>query len=142
MKRDDPGVVYCRLACCVDLGAKDIVYFATMWFYNDRFYAYLVKFTTTYFNNLASAFGGQLEKPTKEDQETVTNPTPFAWQYGFGIFVKHTKHWKTETTVVMLADRGGEGKPLVGEMVVVYVPISSKVSRTRERDEPKLDVPF
>src|SRR5713101_6989892 len=32
-----PGVTRCIWACCVDLGVKDTVYFATLWFYNDRF---------------------------------------------------------------------------------------------------------
>jgi hypothetical protein len=141
-KGDEPGVLYCRLACCVDLGEKNIVHFATMWFHNDRFYGYRVTFNTNYFNNLTSALGRRFGKPTKEDQETVTAPNPLAWQFGFGTFLKHTKRWETETTIIMLSDRGGEGKALVGEMVVVYVPILREVSRTREKNEPKVDLPF
>lgn len=141
-KGDDPGVVYCRLACCVDLGEQNIVHFATMWFHNDRFFAYRVTFNTNYFDNLSSALERRFGKPTKEDQETVINPNPFAWKYGLSNFLKHTKRWETETTSVTLADRGGEGKPLVGDMAIAYLPIAREVKKGKDENKPEADLPF
>jgi hypothetical protein len=51
-----PGVTRCTWACCVDLGEKDIVHFATLWFFNDRFYAYDVAFNIAQYSRLRLNF--------------------------------------------------------------------------------------
>jgi hypothetical protein len=127
------GVTQCIWACCVDLGEKDIVEFATLWFHNDRFYAYDVAFNTAQFPRLFATLEEKFGKPSKEEQESQVNPA-FMLGEGFGSssYIVNTKRWDSEDTVILLADRGGQGKLLAGHMYVVYLPIAREIPSKKQ----------
>jgi hypothetical protein len=135
------GVTRCVWACCVDLGEKDKVHFATLWFYNDGFYAYDVAFDTVSFTSLFSALEGRLGKPSAEEQESQFSPTSALGEYGISSYIINTKRWDTGNTVVRLSDRGGQGRPLAGHIYVVAVRIEREIP-TGKRSEPTAKLPF
>jgi hypothetical protein len=117
------GVSHCVWACCVDLGEKDIVHFATLWFYNDRFYAYDVAFNTGQFSSLFLTLETKFGKPSKEEQATQVAPNVILEGFGFSTYVVNTKRWDLGNIVVLLSDREGQGKPLAGHLYVAYMPL-------------------
>lgn len=141
-KGDEAGVVYFTWACCVDLGEKDIVHFATLWFHNDRFYAYEVNFDSDYFSELATTLGTRFGKPSKEEQETQVNRNLWQLQHGMGSFLVNKKRWETETTRVSLRDRGGHGGIGAGSLTVIYKPIANEISPTGKDEKSKAVLPF
>src|SRR5215831_15768957 len=117
------GVSRCIWACCVDLGEKGIVQFATLWFYNDSFYAYDVAFDTGRFPRLFSTLETKFGKPSKEEQLSQMAPNLMLGGFGLSTYIVNTKRWDISNVVVLLSDRGGQGKPLVGHMYVAYMPL-------------------
>jgi len=134
------GVTRCVWACCVDLGERDTVHFATLSFYNDKFYAYDVKFNTNLFPRLAGALVARFGPPSNESQENRTNFAPM--QGGVSTFVVNLKRWDVDDVAVLLFDRGAGG-PLVGELYVAYRPLARLASPPKPQDEPPpLKLPF
>jgi hypothetical protein len=137
------GVSHCVWACCVDLGEKDIVHFATLWFYKDRFYAYDVTFDTGQFPRLFSTLETKFGKPSKEEQTSQMAPNLMLGGYGMSTYIVNTKHWDLGNAVVLLSDRGGQGKPLAGHMYVAYMPLLREtVPAKKEDNEPSAKLPF
>ena len=135
------GVVVCNWACCVDLGLKDNVHFATLWFLNDRFYAYDVAFNTGQFPGLLAALVSRLGAPSKEEQESRIVPNLMT--QGMGSYVISTKRWDAGNTVVLLSDRGGQGKPLAGHIYVAYLPLAREAAPPPTEDTtPRAKLPF
>jgi len=131
------GVSHCVWACCVDLGEKDIVHFATLWFYNDRFYAYDVAFDTVQFPRLLSTLATKFGKPSKEEQESQVAPN--FMMGGMSTYIVNTKHWDLGNAVVLLSDRGGQGKPLA----VAYMPLLREtIPAKKEDNETGAKLPF
>jgi hypothetical protein len=118
-----PGVLHCVWACCVDLGEKEIFHFATLWFYDDRFYAYDVVFNTGEFPSLFSILQARFGKPTKEEQTSQMAPNFALRGLGMSTYIVNTRRWDIGNVVVLLSDRGGEGKPLAGHIYVAYMPL-------------------
>jgi len=118
-----PGVSHCVWACCVDLGEPDTVHFATIWFFEDRFYSYDVAFNTGQFPRLFEVMTAKYGKPTSEEQASRFNPALAIAGMGMRPYIVNTKRWDLGNSVVLLSDRGGEGKPLVGHVYVAYMPI-------------------
>ena len=141
-KEKNTSLVTCQLACCVELGEKNVVHFADLWFHKDRFYGYKLTFNTDYFDNLAASLEKRFGKPTKEGQETIVNRNPLAWRYGAGSFVAQTKQWEMSTTRVVLSDRGGNGAIRTGYLLVVYLPVSKERNEERKQAQPDAKVPF
>jgi hypothetical protein len=115
------GVVHCSLACCVDLGEKNTLQFATLWFYNDQFYAFDVSFGTLQFGPLDAAMTNRFGPPSRQTEATLTVPNFVAG--GINTYVAMTRRWEAGDTVILLSDRGGEGKPLVGHVFVAHMPL-------------------
>jgi hypothetical protein len=135
------GVVVCNWACCVDLGLQGTVHFATLWFLNDRFYAYDVAFNTGQFPGLQAALVSRLGPPSKEQQESRV--APGLTMQGMSSYVVNTKRWDAGDTVVVLADRGGQGKPLAGHLYVAYLPIAREAAPPPAEDTiPRAKLPF
>jgi len=139
-----PGVTRCIWACCVDLGVKDTVYFATLWFHNDRFYAYNVAFPTALFPRLFAALEKTFGRPSKEEQESQINPAFMLGLGNFGMsnYIVNTKRWDVGNTVILLADRGGQGKPLAGYIYVAYLPLARAIPTEQKKSEPDAKLPF
>ena len=134
-----PGVTRCVWACCVDLGVKDSVFFATLWFYKDRFYAYDVGFPTAQFPGLFATFEKRFGKPSKEEQESQVDYSSMILGSGVGTYIVNSKRWDIGNTTIVLADRGGQGKPLAGHMYVLAVPIAREIpSEKKSESSPKL----
>jgi len=135
------GVSHCVWACCVDLGEKDIVHFATLWFYNDRFYAYDVAFDTVQFPRLLSTLATKFGKPSKEEQASQVAPN--FMMGGMSTYIVNTKRWDLGNAVVLLSDRGGQGKPLAGHMYVAYMPLLREtIPAKKEDNETRAKLPF
>ena len=135
------GVSRCTWACCVDLGERDIVHFATLWFYKDRFYAYEVTFDTPQFARLYSAVLGRLGTPSKETQETRMNLN--LMQGGASTYIVNTKRWDAGNSVILLDDRGGQGKLLAGRMYVTFLPLAREALPEKQPDsELPAKLPF
>jgi hypothetical protein len=128
------GVSHCVWACCVDLGEKDTVHFATLWFYNDRFYAYDVAFNTGQFPRLFSTLVTKFGKPSKEDQASQMAPNLMGGGFGMSTYIVNTKRWDSGNVVVLLSDRGGQGKPLAGHMYVAYMPLLRETIPAKKED--------
>lgn len=141
-KEDTPGVVHCTWVCCVNLGEKNLLRFATLWFYKDRFFAYKVAFDTNDFSRFAAGFETRFGKPTKEETETKVNPNPLACQYTACSYVVRTRHWEMETTRISVADRGGNGHVNSGEMTVIYRPIAKEMNEAGKERKPNVVLPF
>jgi hypothetical protein len=140
-RESNPRVSHCVWACCVDLGEKDTVRFATLWFYNDHFYAYDVAFDTAQFPRLYSTLVKKFGGPSKEIQESKM--TPNFMLGGFTTYIVNTKRWDSGNTVVLLEDRGGQGKPLAGHMYVAYVPLAREATPAKKEDnETSAKLPF
>lgn len=135
------GVTRCMLACCVDLGVKDNVFFATLWFYKDRFYAYDVAFPTGLFPSLFATLEKRFGKPAKEEQGSQIDTSSILLGSGVSSYIVNAKRWDTGNTTILLADRGGQGKPLAGHMYVVDVPIARDIP-TEKKSEPSAKVPL
>jgi hypothetical protein len=131
-----PGVTQCIWACCVDLGEKDTVHFATLWFHNDRFYAYDIAFATAQFPRLFTTLEKKFGRPSKEEQKSQINPAFMLWR-GVSSYIVNTKRWDLGNTVILLADRGGQGKPLAGDMYVVYLPIAREIPTEKKNYSSK-----
>jgi hypothetical protein len=131
---DVQGVSHCVWACCVDLGEKEIVHFATLWFYNDRFYAYDVTFETGQFPRLFSTLATKFGKPSKEEQASQMAPNLMLRGYGMSTFIVNKKRWDLGNAVVLLSDRGGQGKPLAGHMYVAYMPLLRETIPAKKED--------
>lgn len=130
----------CIWACCVDLGEKDIVHFATLWFYDDHFYAYDVAFDSSQFQRLYSTLVKKFGEPSKEMQESRMTPN---FMMGLSTYIVNTKRWDSGNTVVLIEDRGGQGKPLAGHIYVAYVPLAKKATPEKtENKETGAKLPF
>jgi hypothetical protein len=136
-----PGVTRCIWACCVDLGVKDTVYFATLWFYKDRFYAYDVAFPTGLFPRLFDTLQKRLGRPSKEEQESQIDYSSMLLDSGVSSYIVNTKRWDSGNTTILLADRGGQGKPLAGRMYVAAVPIAREIP-SEKKSEPPAKLPL
>ena len=136
-----PGVTRCLWACCVDLGVKDTVFFATLWFYKDRFYAYDVAFPTGLFPGLFATLEKRFGRPAKEEQESQIDYSSVLLGSGVSSYIVNTKRWNAGNTTILLADRGGQGKPLAGHMYVVAVPIARDIP-TEKKSEPSPKLPL
>jgi hypothetical protein len=137
-----PGITRCIWTCCVDLGAENTVHFATLWFYNDRFYAYDVAFATVQFPRLFAQLEKKFGRPSKEEQESRINPTFMLNHYGMNNYIVNTKRWDVGNTVILLADRGGQGKPLAGHIYATYLPLARKIPMEKKNSEPSAKLPF
>jgi hypothetical protein len=137
-----PGVTKCVWVCCVDLGEKDTVHFATLWFHNDRFYAYNVTFPTGLFPRLFATLEKKFGRPSKEEQESRISPTFMREHSGMSNYIVSTKRWDVGNTVILLADRGGQGKPLAGHIYVTYLPLAQKIPMEKKNSEPDAKLPF
>ena len=137
------GVRRCNWACCVDLGERDLVHFATMWFYNDRFYAYDVGFDSGQFPRLDAMLTSKFGKPSRQTQQTLINTSMIMLGGGVSSYVVHTKRWDAGKAVILLSDAGGEGKPLVGHIYVTYLPLAQAAEPPAEaREKPRAKLPF
>lgn len=136
-----PGLTQCVWACCVDLGMKDTVHFATLSFYKDRFYAYDVVFTTAQFPGLFSALEARFGKPSREQQESQINPAFALEGYGMSSYIVNTQRWDTGSAIILLADRGGQGKPSAGHMYVASVRIAREIP-LEKKSEAGAKLPF
>lgn len=133
------GVTRCLWACCVDLGEPDTVHFSTLWFYNDKFYAYAVNFTTNQFPRIAAALAARLGPPSREEQENRTNLNVL--QGGLNSYVVNTQRWDVGDVVVSLADRGAG--PLAGQLYATYLPLARLATPPKpETQAPAPKVPF
>jgi hypothetical protein len=141
-RKATPGVTQCIWVCCVDLGVKDTVYFATLWFHNDRFYAYNVVFPTALFPHLFATLEKTFGRPSREEQESQINPTFMPWGFGMSNYIVNTKRWDVGNTVILLADRGGQGKPLAGYMYVAYLPLAREIPTEKKKSEVPAKLPF
>jgi hypothetical protein len=138
------GVTQCVWVCCVDLGEgeKDTVHFATLWFHNDRFYAYNVVFSTALFPRLFAPLEKKFGRPSKEEQESRISPPFMQQHFGMSNYIVHTKRWDVGNTLILLADRGGQGKPLAGYIYVTYLPLARKIPTEKKNSEPGAKLPF
>lgn len=136
-----PGATRCIWACCVDLGVKDTVFFATLAFYKDRFYAYDVAFPTGLFPGLFGTLEKRFGRPSKEEQDSQIDYSSMVLGSGVSSYIVNTKRWDTGNTTILLADRGGQGKPLAGHMYVVSVPIAREIP-SEKKSEPSTKPPF
>lgn len=137
-----PGVTQCIWACCVDLGVKDTVYFATLQFHNDRFYAYNVVFPTGLFPRLFATLEKKFGRPSKEEQESQSDYASMLLGRGVSNYIVNTKRWDVGNTVILLADRGGQGKPLAGYIYVAYLPLARAIPTEKKNSEPSAKTPF
>jgi hypothetical protein len=130
-------VTQCVWACCVDLGEPGIVHFSTLWFYDDKFYAYAVNFHTNQFQRIASALAVRLGPPSREEQENRSNLNVL--QGGLNTYIVNTKRWDIGNVVLLLADRGAG--PLAGQLYATYLPLARQATPPRREDTkapPKL----
>jgi hypothetical protein len=132
-------VTRCVWACCVDLGEPDIVHFSTLWFYNDRFYAYSVNFNTNQFPRVTAALAARLGPPSREEQENRSNLNVL--QGGLHTYIVNTKRWDVGNVVILLADRGGG--QFTGQLYATYLPLARQATPPRHEDEtPAPKLPF
>lgn len=136
-----PGLTRCIWACCVDLGVKDTVFFATLSFYKDRFYAYDVVFPAGLFPGLFATLEKRFGRPSKEEQESQIDYSSMYLGSGVSSYIVNTKRWDTSTTTILLADRGGQGKPLAGHMYVVALPIAREIP-SEKKSGPSAKLPL
>lgn len=130
------GVTRCIWACCVDLGVKDTVYFATLLLYQDRFYAYDVTFPTGLVPGLFTTLEKRFGKPSKEEQGTQIDYSGMPLGSGVSTYIVNTKRWDTGNTTILFADRGGQGKPLAGHMYVVFTRIAREIPAEKKSESP------
>jgi len=134
-------VTRCVWACCVDLGERDLVHFATLSFYDDKFFAYDVTFNTSLFAQLATALAARLGPPSRETQETRTSIRPLGG--GVSSYVVNLRRWDVGDAAVLLFDRGGGGGELAGELYATYLPLARQANPPRPQDEaPPVKLPF
>jgi len=133
------GVTHCTWACCVDLGEPNTVHFSTLWFYNDRFYAYSVNFNTNQFPRIGAALAKRLGPPSKELQETRAN-----FNFALGgptSYIVNTQRWDVGNVVVLLSDRGGG--LFAGQLYATYLPLARQATPPRQQDAaPAPKLPF
>jgi len=130
-------ITHCIWACCVDLGEPDIVHFSTLWFYDDRFYAYSVNFSANQFQRIAATLAARLGPPSREEQENRS--TLNVLQGGLNTYIVNTKRWDAGNVAILLADRGSG--PLTGQLYATYLPLARQATPPERRDEttsPKL----
>ena len=133
------GVTRCTWACCVDLGEPDVVHFSTLFFYNDKFYAYSVKFNTNQFPRIAAALAERLGPLSREEQENRSNLNVL--QGGLNTYLVNTKRWDVGNVVVLLADRGGG--QFAGELYAAYLPLARQATPPRQQEKaPPSKLPF
>jgi hypothetical protein len=133
------GVTRCIWACCVDLGEPDIVHFSTLWFYNDKFYAYSVNFSTNQFPRIAAALAARLGAPSSEEQENRSNLNVL--QGGLNTYIVNTKRWDVGNVVILLADRGGGQS--AAQLYATYLPLARQATPPKRQDEaPSPKLPF
>ena len=124
----------------MDLGEEGFVHFATLWFINELFYAYDVTFDTPRFAPLYSALEGRFGAPSQETQDSRLSPMLALGQVSN--YVVNTKRWDIGNTLMLLADRGGQGKPLAGHMYVKYLPLARETPSTKEDNAAPVKLPF
>ncbi|HUB15767.1 MAG TPA: hypothetical protein VMB34_27725 [Acetobacteraceae bacterium] len=135
------GVTRCVWACCVDLGERDLVHFATLSFYDDKFYAYDLTFDTKLFSALADALAARLGPASKEAQENRTSLNPVVG--GVSSYVVTLRRWDVGDVVVLLFDHGGDGHMLAGELYVTYRPLALQAAPPKPQDQsPPVRLPF
>jgi len=100
-----------------------MVSFATLWFYNDHFYAYDVVFNINEFSYLFSVLQTRFGAPSKQKQESQMAPNFLLKGLGMSTYIVNTKRWDIGNVVILLSDRGGQGKPLAGHIYVAYIPL-------------------
>ena len=133
------GVTRCIWACCVDLGEPDIVHFSTLWFYNDKFYAYSVNFSTNQFPRLSAALAARLGPPSHEGQENRS--TLNILQGGLNTYIVTTRRWDVGNVVALLSDRGGG--QFAGQLYATYLPLAPQATPPKPQDQtPSPKVPF
>jgi len=58
-------------------------------------------------------------------------------------YIVNTKRWDLGDAVVLLSDRGGQGKPLAGHMYVAYMPLLRETILAKKEDnETRAKLPF
>jgi hypothetical protein len=130
-------VARCIWACCVDLGEPGIVHFSTLWFYDDKFYAYAVNFNTNQFQRIAAALAVRFGPPSRQEQENRSNVNVL--QGGINTYIVNTKRWDIGNVAILLADRGAG--PFAGQLYATYLPLARQATPPRREDEagsPKL----
>lgn len=133
------GITRCIWACCVDLGEPNTVHFSTLWFYNDKFYAYSVKFNTNQFPRLSAALAERLGPPSHEGQENRSNFNVL--QHGINTYIVNEKRWDVGNVVTLLSDRGGG--QFAGELYATYLPLARQATPPKPKDEaPPPKLPF
>jgi hypothetical protein len=134
-------VTRCVWACCVDLGERDLVHFATLSFYDDKFFAYDLTFNTNMFPQLGEAIAARFGPPSRETQETRSNFN--ALRGGLNSYVVSQRRWDVGDVAVLLFDRGGGGGELAGELYVAYRPLARQATPPKPQDEaPPVKLPF
>jgi len=133
------GITRCVWTCCVDLGEPDTVHFSTLWFYDDKFYAYSVNFGVNQFTRIAAQLAVRLGPPSREEQET--RPNFNATMGGLSTYIVNTKRWDVGDVVILLADRGGG--PLASQLYATYLPLARQAKPPRPQGEaPSAKLPF
>jgi hypothetical protein len=101
----------------------------------------MLRFDTAQFPRLYSTLVKKFGGPSKEIQESKM--TPNFMLGGFTTYIVNTKRWDSGNTVVLLEDRGGQGKPLAGHMYVAYVPLAREATPAKKEDnETSAKLPF
>jgi hypothetical protein len=138
-KPQDKEITRCVWACCVDLGEPDIVHFATLSFYNDKFYAYSVNFNTNQYPRIGAALAARLGQPSREEHENRSNLNVL--QGGLNTYVVNTTRWDVGNVVILLADRGAG--QFAGQLYATYLPLARQATPPRAQDEaPAPKLPF
>jgi hypothetical protein len=133
------GITRCVWACCVDLGEPGTVHFSTLWFYNDKFYAYSVNFGVSQFQRIAAGLAERLGPRSRENQETRSSVNIL--QGGINSYIVNTLRWDVGDVVILLADRGGG--PLASQVYGTYLPLARQATPPGRQDEaPSVKLPF
>jgi hypothetical protein len=103
-----------------------------------------VVFPTALFPRLFAALEKTIGRPAKEEQASQINPAFMLRLGNFGMsnYLVTTKRWDLENTVILLADRGGQGKPLAGHMNVAYLPLAREIPPEKKPSEADAKLPF
>jgi hypothetical protein len=114
------------------------VHFSTLFFYNNKFYAYSVNFNTNQSLRIAGALSQRLGPPSREEQESRSNLNVL--QGGLNTYVVNTKRWDIGNVVIMLADRAGG--QFDGELYATYLPLARQATPPKQQDAPSSKLPF
>jgi hypothetical protein len=69
--------------------------------------------------------------------------TPNFMMGGISTYIVNTKRWDSGYTVVVLEDRGAQGKPLAGHIYVAYMPLAQKATPAKtQNNETGAKLPF